>query len=99
MLKNDTDYSKQCVVAILVDRHSNGEHTDKYLYQRPQFLDDALLTSEAHGIFKDMRDNKGIVKPEGTLVAIGVARNKKQFEQMGLGEGDKFVKLNRTHGD
>jgi len=85
MLKNNTDYSKQCVVAVLVDRHDNGEHCDKYLYQRPQFLDDAQLTAEAHVIFKDMRDNKGIVEPEGTLMAIAVARNKEQFEQMKLG--------------
>ena len=85
MLKNDTDYSKQCVVAILVDRHDNGKHIDSYLYQRPQFLDDAQLTAEAHVIFNDMRDNKGIVRPEGILVAIVVARNKEQFEQMGLG--------------
>lgn len=73
------NYSILCTVVLKVSQH---DREDTVVYERPQAVDDGTLTTEALAIFNDMK-SKGRLADDAELMAIGVARNKEQAEEMG----------------
>lgn len=72
------DYSKECLV-LFVFLDDKDEYVTMH-YRRPQIVDDLTINMEAENNAKDIIKKKTNGAKE--LIAIGVARNKQQQDDM-----------------
>ena len=78
-MEKKINFSLECSVFI-VAKAGDSEETIKLRYERPQCIDDDVLTKEALNNFKDMkRKNLNNVKD---LVGIVIARSQKQYDEI-----------------